>query len=94
MVIKTNYANKIYIKHQKQKNHLPLILQTEFARKKKKVSRLKYNDRFITIHRWTVTVGKWVGEMLKYRLNISVCKFIGKLKYRRNNSVRKSVGES
>jgi len=30
---------------EKQKNHLPMVLHTEFARQKK-VSRLKYTDRF------------------------------------------------
>jgi hypothetical protein len=64
-----------------QKNHLSMVLQTEFARQKK-VSRLKYTDGFysvgdIVIYRWLRTVGKFVGECLKYRPNISVCKFVG-----------------
>jgi hypothetical protein len=77
---------------------LPIVLQTEFARQKK-VSRLKYTDRFssvgdIVIYRRIHTVGKVVGECLKYRPNISVCKFIGNcVKCRRIQSVGKSVGE-
>jgi len=49
-------------------------------RAKKKVSRLKYTDRFysvgdIVIYRRLGTVGK-VGECLKYRPNISICKVV------------------
>jgi hypothetical protein len=49
---------------------------------KKKVSRLKYTDRFIpSVIVWltdgTHTVGKVVGECLKYRSKISVCTFVG-----------------
>jgi hypothetical protein len=67
---------------EKQKNHLPMVLQTKFAHQKK-VSRLKYTDGFysvgdIVIDRRIQTVGKFVGECLKYRPNISICKFIGK----------------
>jgi len=68
-------------------------------RAKKKVSSLKYTDGFssvgdIVIYRWIHTVGKVVSECLKYRLNISVCKFIGNcVKCRRIQSVGKSVGE-
>jgi hypothetical protein len=36
---------------EKQKNHLPMVLQTEFARQKKKDSRLKYTDGFL-FRRW------------------------------------------
>ena len=59
-----------------------MVLQTEFVRKKK-VSRLKYTDKFysvgdIVIYRQLLTVGKFVGECLKYRPNISVCKFVCK----------------
>jgi len=36
---------------EKQKNHLPMVLQTEFARRKKKDSRLKYTDGFL-VRRW------------------------------------------
>ena len=59
-----------------------MVLQTEFARKKKKDSRLKYTDGFlfrrdIVIDRRKLSVGKSVGECMKYRPNISVCKFIG-----------------
>ena len=36
---------------EKQKNHLPMVLQTEFARQKKKDSRLKYTDGFV-FRRW------------------------------------------
>jgi hypothetical protein len=50
-------------------------------RAKKKVSRLKYTDGFysvgdIVIYRRLGTVGK-VGECLKYRPNISICKVVG-----------------
>jgi len=49
---------------------------------KKKDSCLKYTDGFlgrqyIVIYRRTVTVGKSVGECVKYQQNMSVCKFIG-----------------
>jgi len=60
---------------------------------KKKVSRLKYTDGFSLIgdsvtYRWIkpsvklsvtdlISIGNSVGEVLKYRLNISVCKFVG-----------------
>jgi hypothetical protein len=61
---------------------LPMVLQTEFARQKKKDSRLKYTDgflvrRYIVIDRRKITVGKSVGECMKYRQNMSVCKFVG-----------------
>jgi hypothetical protein len=51
-------------------------------RVKKKVSNLKYTDGFysvgdLVIYRRLRTVGKFVGECLKYRPNISVCKFVG-----------------
>ena len=83
MVIKTNYANKIYIKHQKQKNHLPMVLQTEFARQKKLIPVWNIPTDFyfvgdIVIYRRLLTIGKSVGECMKYRPNISVCKFVGK----------------
>jgi hypothetical protein len=59
-----------------------MVLQMEFARQKKKDSRLKYTDGFlvlrdIVIDRWKLTVGKFVGECMKYRQNMSVCKFVG-----------------
>jgi hypothetical protein len=49
---------------------------------KKKDSRLKYTDgflfrRYIVIDRRTITFGKSVGECMKYRHHMSVCKFIG-----------------
>jgi hypothetical protein len=58
-----------------------MVLQMEFARKKK-VSRLKYTDGFyfvgdIVIYQRPRTIGKYVGEFLKYRPNKSVCKFVG-----------------
>jgi len=48
-----------------------MVLQTEFARKKKD-SRLKYTNgflfrRYIVIDRWKITVGKSVGECMKYQ---------------------------
>ena len=71
-----------YIGQKNKKNHLLMVLQTEFARQKKKDSRLKYTDgflvrRYIVIDRRKITVGKSVGECMKYRQNMSVCKFIG-----------------
>jgi hypothetical protein len=59
-----------------------MVLQTEFARQKKKDSRLKYTDRFlvrryIVIDRRKLAVGKSVGECMKYRQNMPVCKFVG-----------------
>jgi len=49
---------------------------------KKKDSRLKYTDGFlvrrdIVIDRRKLSVGKSVGECMKYRQNMSVCKFVG-----------------
>jgi hypothetical protein len=54
----------------------------EICAPKKKDSRLKYTDGFlfrrdIVIDRRKLFVGKSVGECMKYRQNISVCKFIG-----------------
>jgi len=59
-----------------------MVLQTEFALQKKKDSRLKYTDgflfrRYIVIDRRTITVGKSVGESMKYRQHMSVCTFVG-----------------
>jgi len=51
-------------------------------RAKKKDSRLKYTDGFL-FRRWhcnywrKISVGTSVGECMKYRPNISVCKFVG-----------------
>jgi len=49
---------------------------------KKQDSRLKYTDRFlvrrdIVNDRRKITVGKSVGECMKYRQNMSVCKLVG-----------------
>ena len=59
-----------------------MVLQTEFTRKKKKDSRLKYTDgilvrRYIVIYRRKLDVGKSVGECMKYRHNMSVGKLVG-----------------
>jgi hypothetical protein len=67
----------------KQKNHLPMVLQTEFACQKKKIPAWNIPTDFysvddIMIYRRLLIVGKSVGECMKYRSNISVCKFIGK----------------
>jgi len=58
-----------------------MVLQMEFARQKKKDSRLKYTDGFlvrrdIVIDRRKLSVGKSVGECMKYRQNMSICKFV------------------
>jgi hypothetical protein len=58
-----------------------MVLQTEFARKKKD-SRLKYTDGFlvrrdIVIDQRKIIVGKFIGECMKYRQNMSVCKLVG-----------------
>jgi len=88
----TDYVHRLFLRRwfpipslyrsEKQKNHLPMVLQTEFASQKKKDSRLKYTDgflvrRYIVIDRRKITVGKSVGECMKYRQNMSVCKFVG-----------------
>ena len=98
---------------EKQKNYLPMVLQTEFARKKKRFSLEIYRRIFISsviswftdgyllsVSVWNTdriypsvnssvsvaatvkcrrikSVGKAVGECLKYRPNISVCKCVG-----------------
>jgi len=88
----TEYVRRLYLRRwfpipsvyrsEKQKNHLPMVLQTERARQKKKDSRLKYTDGFL-FRRWhcnyrrKISVGKSVGECMKYRPNMSVYKFIG-----------------
>ena len=59
----------------KQKNHLPTLLQKEYARQKKKfpasiILTNVYSVGDITIHRRLLSVGKLVGELLKYRQNI------------------------
>jgi hypothetical protein len=70
---------------------LPMVLQTEFARQKKKRFPLEiYRRIFIPSVILWLTDGKYpsvnpsvsiwnksVGECMKYRRNISVCKFIG-----------------
>jgi hypothetical protein len=76
-----------------------MVLQTEFARKKK-VSCLKYTDGFysvcdIVIYRWLCTVSKFVGECLEYRPKISICKFVGEcVKCRQINFVGKTFCNS
>ena len=58
----------------KQKNHLPMFLQTEYAHKKKIPASIIPTDFYsvgdITMHRRLLSVGKLVGELLKYRQNI------------------------
>ena len=79
-----------------RRNLLAKNIPTDFA------DGLKYTDGFSSVgdivsYRRIHTVskvGKVVDECLKYRLNISVCKFIGNcVKCRRIQSVGKSVGE-
>jgi len=105
----------------KQKNHLPMVLQTEFARQKKKIPAWNIPTDFysvgdIVIYRrllivgksvvsvWNTdriypsvnssvsvaatvkcrrikSVGKAVGQCLKYRPNIYVCKCVGECYY-------------
>ena len=66
---------------EKQKNHLPMVLQTEFARQKKKIPAWNIPTDFhsvgdIVIDQRKISVGKFVGECMKYQPNISVCKFV------------------
>jgi len=67
---------------EKQKNHLPMVLQTEFARQKKfpawNIMTDFHSVGDIVIYRRLLSVGKTVGECMTYRPNISVCKFVGK----------------
>ena len=87
----TDYVRRLYLhrwfpipslyRSEKQKNHLPMVLQMKFAPKKKD-SRLKYTDgflvpRYIMIYRRKITIGKSVCECMKYRQHMSVCKFVG-----------------
>ena len=87
----TEYVCRLYLRRwfpipsvywsKKQKNHLPTVLQTERARQKKD-SRLKYTDGFLfrqwhCNYRRKIYVGTSVGECMKYRPNMSVCKFVG-----------------
>jgi len=70
-----------YIGRKNKKNHLPMVLQTTFTRQKKRFP-LEIYRRFlvrrdIMIDRRKITVGKSVGECMKYRQNMSVCKFVG-----------------
>jgi hypothetical protein len=62
---------------------LPMVLQTEFARQKKNIPAWNipmdfYSVGDILIYRRLHPIGKSVGECMKYRPNIFVCKFIGK----------------
>jgi len=109
----TEYVRRLYLRRwflipsiyqsEKQKNHLPTVLQTESARQKKKDSRFKYTDGF-SFRRWN-----WI-----YRRKISVVTSVSEtentdgicpsvnssvlveatVKWRRIKSVGKSVGES
>ena len=58
-----------------------MVLLTEIARKKKsfplEIYRRIYPVRDSVTYRQIHTVGKVVGECLKYRLKISVCTFVG-----------------
>jgi len=56
-----------------------MVLQTEFARKKKKINIPMdfYSVGDIVIDRRKLSVGKYVGECMKYRPNMSLCKFVG-----------------
>jgi hypothetical protein len=61
---------------------LPMVLQTEFARQKKKIPAWNIPTDFysvgdIVIDRRKLSIGKYVGECMKYRPNMSVCKFVG-----------------
>jgi hypothetical protein len=117
----------------KQKNHLPMVLQTKFARQKKRFPLEIYRRIFIpsVISCFTdgkkplvnlsvntdriypsvkssvsvvasvkcrriKSVGKAVGECLKYRPNISVCKCVGNATVScwRFYSVSKTLGNS
>ena len=88
----TDYIRRLYLRRwfplpslyrsEKQKNHLPMVLQTEFARQKKKIPAWNIPTDFysvgdIVIDRRKLSVGKYVGECMKYRPNMSVCKFVG-----------------
>jgi hypothetical protein len=74
-----------------KKKHVPMVLHTEIARQKN-ISRLKYTNRLspsmivaypVNIFqlpvkcRRTIVLGNVVGECVKYRQNIFVCKFVG-----------------
>jgi len=86
----TYYVCRLYLRRwflipsvyrsEKQKNQFPMVLQTEFASQKKD-SRLKYTDGFL--FRWwycnyrrQISVSNDVGECMKYRPNLSVCKVV------------------
>jgi len=121
---------RCYIGRQNKKNHLPMVLQTEFARKKKRFLLEIYRRSFIpsviswftngyllsvnlSVSVWNTdriypsvnssvnvattvkcrrikSVGKVVGECLKYRPNISAFKCVSEC--RRINSVSKTLG--
>jgi hypothetical protein len=74
-----------------KKKQLPMVLQTKIVRQKKN-SRLKYTDGLIPSVivaypvnilqlpikcQWTISLSKVIGECVKYRHNLSVCKCIG-----------------
>jgi hypothetical protein len=90
-----------YIGRQHKKKHLPMVLQTEIARKKK-IFRLKYTNGFIP----SVIVWYIDGYISLVKLSVSVWNtdrrypFVhssvivaGTVKYRRIKSVGKVVGE-
>ena len=71
-----------YIGRKNKKTICQWFYRRNLRAKKKKDSRLKYTDGFlgrqyIVIYRRTITVGKSVGECVKYRQNMFVCKFVG-----------------
>jgi len=76
-------GNSIFCRYigRKHKKTICRWFYRQNLRAKKKVSCLKYTDGFysvgdIVIYRRLRTVGKFVGECLKYWPNISVCKFV------------------
>jgi hypothetical protein len=87
----TEYVRRLYLRRwflipsvyqsEKQKNHLPTVLQTERARQKKRFLLEIYRRIFIPSVKLklpTENIRRYIGRWnWKYRRNMSVCKFVG-----------------
>jgi len=108
----TEYVRRLYLRRwfpipsvyrsEKQKNHLPMVLQTERARQKKKIPAWNIPTDFYSVGDIVITDGKypsvnrsvnvWNTDRICPSINSSVLVEVT-VKCRRINSVGKSVGE-
>jgi len=107
----TDYVRRLYFhrwfpipsvyRSEKQKNHFPMVLQTEFARKKK-IPAWNIPTDFYSVGDIVITDGKYPSVMTLVSVwnTDQICPSINSsvpveatVKFRRINSVGKSVGE-